>query len=140
MIVKRKLLAGLCAALALGLGACGTTPERKTLSPEDAAALKEVWAGKRWEGSWGGSCTGNVEVLDIEDNIARVRYEWGICGNSAGGYAIDDNAVLSAREMKVSLSFGAKADYVLQPDGSLVGKYSNRQGGEGNGRFLPVEP
>ena len=120
------------------LSACQTTPAVE-LTTEQTETLKTTWLGKKWEGSWGGSCTGSVEVLEVSGNRAKVNYKWGHCGNAAPGSTIDDNATLSEQEMKLTLWRGTTADYTLQSDGSLIGIYYNpRNQGSGRGTFTLV--
>lgn len=126
-------------ALALSLGACETTSPDVTLSPAEAAALKTTWLGKRWDGVWGKTCEGSVEVLSLEGNVGRVRYAWGSnCGSAGVGDFIDDNTTFTPTEMHVTLTFGRRADYVLQADGSLAGRYTSRQGADSRGTFRQV--
>ena len=133
-----KLALSTIAAVFL-LSACETTP-RVEISTEQAEALKTTWLGKKWAGSWGGDCTGSVEVLEVSGNRAKVNYKWGHCGDAAPGYFIDDNATLSEREMKVTLWRRTTADYTLQSDGSLIGIYNSpRRQTTGRGTFTLVQ-
>ena len=129
-------------AFAFVLAACARAPapdpEPIVLSPEQAARVAAVWTGGSWDGTWGGTCTGRLDVTDVQGGIATVDYRHGICGEDgrAGGTVYDDAI---ATETSLAMSWRDLTwTYELQSDGSLAGTFTVDGEVKGKGRFLPV--
>ena len=127
----KKLLAAV-----LLLSACASSTDG--LTPEQVTLATDTWADKRWEGSWGGACTGYLETSTMKDGKITAEYGWGVCGDSAGGFLEGTVTVLPNNSIRVDLPFGTKATYKQISPTVIEGDYSSRRGGTGNGKFTLV--
>lgn len=111
------------------------------LTEAEIAALpadKARWIGK-FDGNWGGDCTGSLEVLSISGEKASVIYSWGFCGNSNKGSA-NRSADFDGETLKVNLWGSTTATYTFVDGNTIEGSYVRpRDGVTARAKFTRVE-